>query len=62
MAWAGHAAVDAHRFRVTAATRIRKEFGLEAARVVLGHQLMNSTEIYAEVDRTKAADIMTEIG
>ena len=51
-----------HQLRHNAATRLRKEFGIEAARVVLGHRSAAITEIYAEVDRTKAAEIMAQIG
>lgn len=51
-----------HQLRHAAATRIRKEFGIEAARVVLGHTSAAVTEIYAEIDRTRAADIMARVG
>ena len=51
-----------NQLRHNAATRLRKEFGIEAARVVLGHSSAAVTEIYAEVDKLKAADIMSKIG
>lgn len=51
-----------NQLRHSAATRLRKEFGIEAARVVLGHSSGTTTEIYAEIDRLKAADIMGKIG
>ncbi len=37
-----------------AATRIRSEFGLETAQVVLGHAKADVTQIYAERDQAKA--------
>ncbi len=51
-----------HQLRHNAATRLRRQFGIEAARVVLGHRSAAVTEIYAEVDRAKAAEIMARIG
>jgi hypothetical protein len=43
-----------HQLRHAAATRLRKEHGLEAARVVLGHAGAAVTELYAEIDHDKA--------
>ncbi|MFG0316312.1 MAG: tyrosine-type recombinase/integrase, partial [Planctomycetota bacterium JB042] len=51
-----------HRLRHTAATRFRREFGIEAARVLLGHASAVTSEIYAEVDIRNAARITGEIG
>ncbi len=51
-----------HQLRHSAATRLRKEFGLEAARVVLGHRSAAITQLYAEVDQAKAAEIMARVG
>lgn len=51
-----------HQLRHNAATRLRKEFGIEAARVVLGHKSALVTEIYAEIDHVKAAEIMWKVG
>ena len=45
-----------NRLRHSAATEIRKRFGLEAAQVVLGHSAADVTQIYAERDMQKAAD------
>lgn len=44
-----------HRVRHTAATKIRKELGLDAARAVLGHRNMRVTESYAEIDKALAS-------
>ncbi len=51
-----------NQLRHNAATFLRKEFGIEAARVVLGHASSAVTEVYAELDMTKAADIMAKVG
>ena len=51
-----------HQLRHNAATRLRKEFGIEAARVVLGHRSSAVTELYAELDATKASTIMEQVG
>jgi len=51
-----------HRLRHTAATRIRKEFGLDAAQVILGHSRADVTQIYAEIDQEKALRITKEVG
>lgn len=51
-----------NQLRHTAATEIRSKFGLEAAQVTLGHSNANVTQIYAERDLTKAAEIMRQVG
>lgn len=51
-----------HQLRHSCATRIRKEFGLDAAQVILGHKSAAITEVYAGLDRAKAATIMAQIG
>jgi integrase len=51
-----------NRLRHNAATRVRQEFGVEAAQVVLGHSRMRTSEIYAAVNEQKAADIARRIG
>lgn len=51
-----------HQLRHNAATRMRKEFGLDATRAVLGHTTPIVTEIYAELDNEKAREIMRETG
>ncbi len=51
-----------HRLRHTAATEIRRRFGLEAAQVALGHAAADVTQIYAERDQTLAAKVMKEVG
>ena len=51
-----------HRLRHSAATRIRREHGLEAARVILGHSSAVTSELYAEIDKAKALKVMQEVG
>ncbi len=51
-----------HQLRHAAATRLRREHGLEVARVVLGHKHAAITEVYAEVDRSKAVAAMERMG
>lgn len=43
-----------HQLRHNAATYLRREFGLEATRIILGHQSTAVTEIYAEKDEQAA--------
>jgi integrase len=52
----------ANQLRHSAATRIRKQHGIEAARVVLGHNNLSTTEIYAEINREAAMRIMEQMG
>jgi len=46
----------------TAATAIRQKYGLEAAKLILGHQSMATTEIYVDKDLAKAVNIVKELG
>lgn len=59
---AGVPAWSPNRLRHTAATAIRKAFGLEAAQVALGHAAADTTQIYAERDFAKARAVAAEIG
>ena len=51
-----------NQLRHAAATDIRRQFGLEAVQVVLGHAHANVSEVYAERDLTLAAQVMQKIG
>jgi integrase len=51
-----------HQLRHSAATNLRKEFGVELARIILGHKTAFTTEIYAEADRAQAVEVMARIG
>jgi integrase len=56
------AAWTPNQLRHSAATRIRRDYGLESAQTVLGHSRADVTEIYAERDFAKAREIMERIG
>ena len=51
-----------NRLRHAAATEIRKQFGVEAARIQLGHSKVSTTEIYAARDLESAALVAKLIG
>lgn len=51
-----------HQLRHNAATRLRKEFGLDTARAILGHRTPAVTELYAELDQAKAVEVMGRVG
>ena len=51
-----------NQLRHTAATLLRSKFGLDAARIVLGHSDPKITLTYAEADLAKAAQCMKEVG
>jgi integrase len=61
-AWRANLVWSPHQLRHTAATPLRKEYGLEAAQVVLGHKTLSVTEIYAEKNVAAARRIMGEVG
>jgi integrase len=50
------------QLRHSAATAIRARYGVEAAKVILGHTKVETSQIYAERDLGKAQEIMAEIG
>jgi integrase len=51
-----------HQLRHSAGTHLRREFGIEVARIILGHRSISMTELYAEIDDTKAKQVMRKIG
>jgi hypothetical protein len=51
-----------NQLRHNAATQLRREFGLDVARTVLGHSSPVVTELYAELDGAKAAEAMERVG
>jgi integrase len=51
-----------HQLRHNAATNLRKEFGVEVARIILGHATAFTTEIYAEADRQQAIEVIGKVG
>jgi integrase len=46
-----------HQLRHRRATEVRAQFGLDAAQVVLGHAAADVTQVYAEVNLEKAAEV-----
>jgi integrase len=51
-----------HQLRHAHATEVRRQFGLEAAQVSLGHSQAQITEVYAERDLALAAKVAKQIG
>jgi integrase len=51
-----------NQLRHTAATEIRKHFGLEAAQLILGHAAADVTQVYAERDTAKAVEVIRQTG
>jgi integrase len=51
-----------HQLRHNAATNLRREHGIEVARIILGHRSAAITEVYAEVDHARALNVMARIG
>lgn len=51
-----------HQLRHSYATRIRREYGIEAARILLGHRSTAVTELYAEIDRGRVREIVSKVG
>lgn len=60
--WRREHRFHANQLRHSAATRLRREFGLDVTRAILGHSSPVVTEIYAEMDMAKAAEAMQQIG
>ncbi len=61
-AWQSKQRWSPNQLRHTAATNIRRDFGLEAAQVILGHAAADVTQVYAERDSEKAREVMKQIG
>ncbi len=51
-----------HQLRHNAATVLRKQYGIEVAKIILGHATLNATQVYAERDLERARGIVAEIG
>jgi integrase len=60
--WLSHHRWAPNQLRHAAATEIRRKFGLEAAQVTLGHAKADVTQVYAERDLAKAAEVARAIG
>jgi integrase len=51
-----------HQLRHNAATTLRRECGIEIARIVLGHASAGMTEVYAEADWSAAEQAIAKLG
>lgn len=51
-----------HQLRHNAATNLRREHGIEAARVILGHRSAAITDVYAELDEARAMEVIARVG
>lgn len=61
-AWRKKHCWSPNQLRHNAATLIRERYGIELARIILGHSSVATTEIYAEVDLKKAATAISTFG
>ena len=61
-AWRKAHSWSANQLRHTCGTKVRDAYGLDAAQVVLGHAHAKTTEIYAERNSMRAAEIMEMMG
>jgi integrase len=61
-AWKWEHSWHPHQLRHTRATELRRQFGLDAARTILGHRSPQVTEQYAELDVGRAVEIVAQIG
>jgi integrase len=51
-----------NQLRHALATRVRRDFDLDAAKTLLGHSQIGTTQIYAEKDRKRAIEVAKLIG
>jgi integrase len=51
-----------NQLRHNAATELRKSHGLDTAQVLLGHSRVDVTQVYAEVNRARALEVIGKIG
>src|SRR5262249_51128479 len=51
-----------NQLRHTRATEVRREEGLDAAQAVLGHTYADVSQVYAELNWQKAAEVMEKTG
>ena len=52
-----------HRLRHNAASQLRRDYGIDLAQTILGHQLGSAiTEVYAEANVAKAMDVIAKVG
>jgi integrase len=61
-AWRAAHVWHPHQLRHNAATRLRRDYGLEVAQVLLGHKTLSVTQIYAEKNVAAAQRVTAEAG
>jgi len=61
-AWQSAHRWSPNQLRHAAATEFRSKFGLEVAQVILGHASADVTQVYAERDLAKDAEVARQIG
>jgi integrase len=61
-AWRAEHVWSPGQLRHNAATSLRKQFGLEAAQVILGHRTLTVTQVYAEKNVEAAMKVMAQVG
>jgi hypothetical protein len=61
-AWRAEHTWHPNQLRHSYATRVRKDYGLEAAQVLLGHSKADVTQVYAERNHDLAATVAAKIG
>ncbi|WLD14688.1 tyrosine-type recombinase/integrase [Planctellipticum variicoloris] len=52
----------ANQLRHSAATNIRRDFGLDVASLILGHRGVAVTQVYAERDEARAINVVSRVG
>lgn len=50
-----------HQLRRNASTELRKEFGIKATRIILGHHSAAATVIYADKGEQQAIEAMMKV-
>ena len=60
--WKSERRWSPNQLRHLRATEIRERFGLDGSQVVLGHSHAQVTQVYAELNMRRAAEIMAQIG
>ncbi|MGC3967713.1 MAG: site-specific integrase [Pirellulales bacterium] len=60
--WRAEHCWSPNQLRHACATELRRRFGIESARLILGHTDVGTTQIYAEADFKAAAAFITQVG
>ena len=60
--WMRQHAFHPHQLRHTAATELRRQFGLEATQAIRGHRSLAATQVYAERNAELAKEVAGAVG